>query len=179
MKTRNTILVLGGCRSGKSRHALELGAGYLGNRNLFIATCVPADKEMSKRVARHQSERGKAWSTLEIPIRLAETITAESTRADVILVDCLTLWMSNLIVETGGELDEIDPFVGHLTRALTEAQCPVILVSNEVGAGIVPDNALARRYRDAAGWMNQAVAGIADRVIHTVAGIPVVIKKDR
>ena len=179
MKTRNIILVLGGCRSGKSRHALELGEGYLGKRNLFIATCVPADKEMMQRVARHQSERGEAWSTLEIPIHLAEIIKTESTRADVIIVDCLTLWMSNLIVETGGEQDEIDTFVGHLTNALTEAQCPVILVSNEVGAGIVPDNALARRYRDAAGWMNQAVAGIADRVIHTVAGIAVVIKKDR
>jgi len=178
MNNSKAILVLGGCRSGKSRHALQLAGRYLGKRNLFIATCVPADKEMKQRVARHQSERGEEWSTLEVPIRLAETIKAESHQADVILVDCLTLWMSNLIMETVKQ-DEINTFVGHLTDALESTQCPVILVSNEVGSGIVPDNALARRYRDAAGWMNQAVAGVADRVILTVAGIPVDIKNNR
>ena len=175
MSNSQTILILGGCRSGKSRHALHLAGRYLGKRNLFIATCVPADKEMKQRVARHQSERGEEWSVLEVPIRLAETIKAESHQADVILVDCLTLWMSNLIMETVKQ-GEIDTFVGHLTDALAITQCPIILVSNEVGTGIVPDNALARRYRDAAGWMNQAVAGVADRVILTVAGIPVDVK---
>ena len=178
MDNPNIILILGGCRSGKSRHALHLAGRYLGKRNLFIATCVPSDKEMKQRVARHQSERGEEWSTLEVPIRLAETIKAESHQVNVILVDCLTLWMSNLFMETG-EQDPIDKFVGYLTDALANSQCPVILVSNEVGAGIVPDNVLARRYRDAVGWMNQAVAGVADRVILTVAGIPVDIKKDR
>ena len=175
MNNPKIILILGGCRSGKSRHALQLARQYQGKRNLFIATCVPADKEMKLRVARHQSERGKEWATLEIPIHLAGAIKTESPQADVILVDCLTLWMSNLIMETAKQ-DEIDTFVGHLTDALAASQCPVIIVSNEVGTGIVPDNALARRYRDAAGWMNQAVAGVADRVILTVAGIPVDVK---
>ena len=175
MDNPNIILILGGCRSGKSRHALQLAGLYQGKRNLFIATCVPADKEMKQRVARHQSERSKEWSTVEVPIRLAETVKVENHQADVILVDCLTLWMSNLFMETE-EQGPIDKFVGHLTDALAVSQCPIILVSNEVGTGIVPDNALARRYRDAVGWMNQAVAGIADRVILTVAGIPIDIK---
>jgi adenosylcobinamide kinase/adenosylcobinamide-phosphate guanylyltransferase len=170
-----TTLILGGCRSGKSTHALELAKKYKGKRNLFIATCVPADAEMKERVARHQAERGPEWSALEVPVHLAESIHKESHTADVILVDCLTLWMSNLFEKTR-EQDEIDKFVGHLADAVKMAQCPVILVSNEVGSGIVPASALARRYRDAVGWMNQAMASAANQVIHSVAGIPVTIK---
>ena len=146
MDNPNIILVLGGCRSGKSRHALQLAELYLGKRNLFIATCVATDEEMKQGVARHQSERGDAWSTLEIPFRLADTIKTESLRADMILVDCLTLWMSNLFMKTGKQ-DEIDTSVGRLTDALSSARCPVVLVSNEVGGGIVPANTLSRRYR--------------------------------
>jgi adenosylcobinamide kinase/adenosylcobinamide-phosphate guanylyltransferase len=168
-------LVLGGCRSGKSRHALERAEAYPGNRYLFIATCVPKDAEMKARVARHQAERSAKWTALEVPVRLDKVILDENPRADVILVDCLTLWMSNLFEKTM-EDDKIRSFVKKLTDALATARCPVILVSNEVGAGIVPDNALARRYRDAVGWMNQAVAAVADQVILTVAGIPMTIK---
>jgi len=170
-------LVLGGCRSGKSRHALKRAEAYPGNRHLFIATCVPEDAEMKSRVARHQAERGAMWTALEIPVRLDRAIRDESPRADVILVDCLTLWMSNLFAETM-DTDKIHTSVTNLTDALAAARCPVILVSNEVGTGIVPDTALARQYRDAVGGMNQAVAAAADRVILTVAGIPVTIKND-
>jgi len=175
MNNPQTTLILGGCRSGKSTHALEQARKYKGERNLFIATCVPVDAEMKERVSRHQTERGPEWSALEVPVQLAESIQAESPSADVILVDCLTLWMSNLFEETH-EQDEIDKFVGHLADALKIAQCPVILVSNEVGSGIVPANALARRYRDAVGWMNQAIARVTNQVILSVAGIPVTIK---
>ena len=176
MKTGHVTLVLGGCRSGKSRYALQYAERYLGKHNSFIATCVPVDREMQERVARHQSERDKAWKTVEAPVHLAKTIEAESRLADVMLVDCLTLWMSNLFMEAG-EQDKIDRHVRRLTDTLATAQCPLILVSNEVGTGIVPDNRLAREYRDAVGWMNQAVATVSDQVVMTVAGIPMVVKK--
>jgi len=176
MNPSEITLVLGGCRSGKSRHALTLAEKYQGNQYLFIATCVPTDAEMTARVARHQAERGEKWSALEVPVQLAESIRKKSREADVILIDCLTLWMSNLFEKTT-VYDDIAPSVDQLTDALKVAHCPVILVSNEVGSGIVPDNVLARRYRDAVGWMNQAMADVADRVILTVAGIPVDIKR--
>lgn len=176
MNNRHVVLVLGGCRSGKSRYALAYAERFLGEYNRFIATCVPDDDEMKQRVARHQAERKEAWSALEVPLELAAAIQTESPRADVILVDCLTLWMNNLFFETEVQT-EIEAHVGRLTDALAAAQCPVIIVSNEVGAGIVPDNALARRYRDAVGWMNQAVAKASDQVVLTVAGIPMFVKK--
>ncbi len=175
MPPTDITLVLGGCRSGKSRHALELAEQYHGNRHLFIATCVPTDAEMKARVASHQAERGAKWSALEVPVQLAKSIRSESREADVILIDCLTLWMSNLFEKTM-KYNDIATSIDHLTDALARTQCPVILVSNEVGSSIVPDNPLARRYRDAVGWMNQAVAKAADRVILTVAGIPLEIK---
>lgn len=176
MSNRQVVLVLGGCRSGKSSYALTYAERFLGKQNRFIATCVPNDAEMKERVARHQADRDNTWSALEVPVRLDKAIQDESPRADVILIDCLTLWMNNLFSETDGQ-NEIDAHVRRLTDALAGAQCPIILVSNELGSGIVPENALARRYRDAVGWMNQAVAAAADEVILTVAGIPLFIKK--
>lgn len=176
MSHHHIVLVLGGCRSGKSSYALAHAESFFGERNLFIATCVPNDPEMKARVARHQAERDAAWSAVEVPVDLAETIGKESRRCNVILIDCLTLWMSNLFGRTNRQ-EDIDAYVARLTDALDTATCPVILVSNEVGGGIVPDNALARSYRDAVGWMNQAVAKVAERVVLTVAGIPIDIKK--
>jgi adenosylcobinamide kinase/adenosylcobinamide-phosphate guanylyltransferase len=155
---KETILVIGGCRSGKSCHALEMAEKIAGKKKIFIATCVPNDDEMKQRVARHQKDRGNSWTTVEIPVLVPEAIVENSQKADVILVDCLTLWIHGL------------------TQSLKKAQCPVILVSNEVGTGIVPDNKLARLFRDTAGFVNQNVAEYADRVIWMVAGIPVNIK---
>jgi adenosylcobinamide kinase / adenosylcobinamide-phosphate guanylyltransferase len=168
------ILVLGGCRSGKSGHALQL-AEEMGPRRIFVATCVPHDDEMRARVERHQRDRSSTWQTLEVPVALAETIRTHSASADVMLVDCLTLWMSNLLAETEDE-HRLRQHIDALAEAVKAAPKPVILVSNEVGAGIVPENRLARRYRDLAGWTNQAMAAACDRVIWTVAGIPVTIK---
>lgn len=168
------ILVLGGCRSGKSAHALRL-AEPMGPRRLFVATCVPRDEEMRERVNRHRRERGESWQTLEVPVTLADTIGTRSASAEVMLVDCLTLWLSNLLMETDDEA-RLRRHIDVLARAVEAAPNAVILVSNEVGAGIVPENRLARRYRDLAGWTNQAMAAVCDRVIWTVAGIPVTIK---
>jgi len=168
------ILVLGGCRSGKSSHALQL-AETMGRRRVFVATCVPHDDEMQDRVDRHRRERSDTWRTLEIPINLAEAIRAHSPAADVILVDCLTLWLNNLLMQTQNT-NQMQRAIDELAEAVKTAPHAVILVSNEVGAGIVPENRLARLYRDLAGWTNQAIAAACDRVVWTVAGIPVTIK---
>jgi adenosylcobinamide kinase/adenosylcobinamide-phosphate guanylyltransferase len=171
------IFVSGGCRSGKSRHALELADGMSKNKKIFIATCQPHDEEMRQRVARHQQDRGKDWITLEVPVDLPEAITQNGSRGDVILVDCLTLWISNLLTKTPKiSEDDLIGSVENLTRNLQTANCPVILVSNEVGTGIVPEHQLARQFRDVMGLTNQRVAACADRVIWMVAGIAVNIK---
>jgi adenosylcobinamide kinase / adenosylcobinamide-phosphate guanylyltransferase len=174
MKTNQKILVLGGCRSGKSDHALTL-AEVIGSRRIFVATCVPHDEEMRQRVKRHQAERSETWQTLEVPVALADAIAEHSSTADVMLIDCLTLWINNLLMETE-DVDRIRGHIDSLAEAIKNAPRAIVLVSNEVGAGIVPENRLARLYRDLAGWTNQAMAAVCDRVIWTVAGIPVTIK---
>lgn len=172
---KRIILVIGGCRSGKSGHALTLARSEAKGERIFMATCVPHDPEMDRRVARHQQERGSEWKTLDIPEELAEAIREHSTEDNLILVDCLTLWISNLLFKNEDE-DYLMARAQDLCNALTDAPGTIILVSNEVGAGIVPGNHLARVFRDCAGGVNQAVAAVADRVIWTVAGIPVTIK---
>ena len=171
---KKTILVIGGCRSGKSSHALEL-AEQIPGHNIFIATCMPHDKEMEERVLLHRKQRSPAWTTLEVPVRLPEEISKNSQKENVILVDCLTLWISNLMLENNDQ-GNIDGHIRNLVRSLEKAQCPIILVSNEVGTGIVPENRLARLFRDIAGFTNQRVAACADKVIWMVAGIPVGVK---
>ncbi|MGD8663577.1 MAG: bifunctional adenosylcobinamide kinase/adenosylcobinamide-phosphate guanylyltransferase [Desulfobacterales bacterium] len=169
------IFVLGGCRSGKSGYALETARKFTGNSKIFIATCIPYDDEMKLRVARHQQERSQNWLTVEAPLLLPEEIIEADGKASVLLVDCLTLWINNLLMENYHSEQILDQ-VQNLTRAVSSASCPVILVSNEVGTGIVPENKLARLYRDLVGWTNQAVAECVDQVVWTVAGIPVTIK---
>jgi len=172
---KETTLIIGGCRSGKSRHALELAEKISGNKRIFIATCMPLDDEMKERINRHKKERDKSWTTIEAPVELSVVINENSREGDVILVDCLTLWINNLLMETE-DPDIIHQRIHKLILAIEEAKCPIILVSNEVGAGIVPENKLARQFRDLAGFTNQKVAERADRVIWMVAGIPVPIK---
>ncbi len=175
----SSTLVIGGCRSGKSSHALHLADGMGNAGKIFLATCIPRDDEMHQRVSRHQAERGPGWIAVETPVFLPEAIRDIGPSAGVLLVDCLTLWVSNLMME-----DAVPDAPGDLlamqTRRLIEslraAACPVILVTNEVGAGIVPDNPLARQFRDAVGQVNQQIAACADQVIWMVAGIPVTIK---
>ena len=171
---KEKILVIGGCRSGKSSHALHLAEQIPGNK-IFIATCIPRDKEMEQRVLHHQQQRSSAWETLEVPFYLPEAIHKNGAKGHVILVDCLTLWINNLILDDD-EPENIDNPIQKLTQSIEKAECPVILVSNEVGTGIVPDNKLARLFRDITGFANQKVAACVDRVIWMVAGIPVQIK---
>ena len=172
----NKILVIGGCRSGKSNHALQLAEGF-GKQRIFVATCVPHDAEMISRVDRHRHDRDSSWNTLEIPVDLTDAIKTHGPATDVILVDCLTLWLNNLLMDTQ-DTETIRRRISGLADAVEAAPNAIVLVSNEVGAGIVPENALARQYRDLAGWANQALAKACNRVDWTVAGIPVTIKPD-
>jgi len=172
---KKKIFVLGGCRSGKSSYALEMSQKFSGDNKVFIATCIPHDDEMKQRVARHQEERSQAWETVEAPLLLPEAVTEKSRTADTIIIDCLTLWVSNLLMESA-DSEKIEMHISRLTEAIENSQCPLVLVSNEVGHGIVPENKLARQFRDLVGFVNQAVAGCADKVIWTVAGIPMRIK---
>lgn len=172
---KNITFVIGGCRSGKSSFALAQANRVQGKDKYFIATSVPSDSEMKKRVEKHQKERGHGWHTIEEPVRIHEKINHYSPRAGVILVDCLTLWASNLLFHSYDQA-QIDGAVKHLENALEQCECPVFLVSNEVGCGIVPENNLARQFRDIAGFVNQRIAKIADTVVMMVAGIDVQIK---
>lgn len=173
MKT--TILIMGGCRSGKSGHALCLANARSGGKNLFVATCAPQDDEMTARVKRHQIERGDRWQTIEAPLDPVAALHDHGPGADILVIDCLTLWVSNLMM-TGLDDEQIIDNISGLCDSLRETPCSVILVSNEVGTGIVPENALARRYRDLTGWCNQRVAAACESVIWMVAGIAVPIK---
>jgi len=174
MDTQNT-LILGGCRSGKSSHALALANQVPGDRKIFMATSVPTDGEMTERVEKHIQERGDSWQTAEIPVDIPEKIELLAPDVDVILVDCLTLWVSNLMFNDFNS-QKIFEKTELLTQVLKKTACPVIMVSNEVGSGIVPENALARKFRDMAGFVNQKVAAASDRVTLVVAGIPMGIK---
>ena len=168
-------LILGGARSGKTAYALaqvETLAAARGLRKLYLATAEPLDAEMRDRIRRHQAERGADWTTLETPQALSEMLLTHGAADAVLLVDCLTLWLSNrLLAERGGEAARRE-----LVEALGQTRGTVLLVSNEVGQGIVPDNALARRFRDEAGWLHQAVAEVADRVVFITAGLPQTLK---
>jgi len=176
ISTHEIILVTGGCRSGKSSYAEDLAHEISDTQKLYIATCVPHDTEMEKRIKQHKKSRDITWKTSEVPSDVAGEIDRMNTRYQVILIDCLTLWMSNLMMEKNEE--EILSCTLDLIRSLKKSSCPVILVTNEVGAGIVPENKLARQFRDIAGRVNQEVAKAADRVVWVVSGIPVTIKQD-
>lgn len=165
------LLVLGGARSGKSRFA-QGRAEALPGKLVYLATAQAFDEEMRERIALHRADRGPRWSTVEAPLDLAETITACSTPKTVVLVDCLTLWASNLML---AERDAAAATEG-LIHAVSAARGPVILVANEVGLGIVPDNALARRFRDVAGRINQVMAAATDEVVMMFAGLPLALK---
>lgn len=175
MEKSGAHLILGGCRSGKSRHALLLAEQWGDAPHVFMATCIPSDEEMQARVLRHQQERGPKWKTVEAPLALAGALREHGPAAGVIIVDCLTLWISNLMARHQEDARVME-HARDLAEALDAAACPVFLVSNEVGAGIVPENPMARRFRDLAGFVNQHMAARAKRVTWMVAGIPVRVK---
>lgn len=172
---KESVFVIGGCRSGKSRYAVKLAEGFAGDRKIYIATACPGDDEMKQRIKQHQKERSKSWTTIEVPVLLPEAIDENSRKSDLILVDCLTLWISNIFLQTN-DMDKTSKHIERLIQSLANVKCPVILVSNEVGTGIVPENRLARIYRDLTGFANQRVAACSDKVIWMAAGIPVKIK---
>jgi adenosylcobinamide kinase / adenosylcobinamide-phosphate guanylyltransferase len=157
------ILIGGGARSGKSRYALEKARAIEGSRAL-VATAQPFDEEMATRIDRHRAERGEEFTTIEEPLDLARAIA--DARFDVILVDCLTLWLSNIMFANR----DSDAETGSLVNAAQAAAGTVIFVTNEVGSGIVPDNALAREFRDRAGILNQRIANAAQEVYWMVFG---------
>jgi adenosylcobinamide kinase/adenosylcobinamide-phosphate guanylyltransferase len=167
--------ILGGCRSGKSRFALKTANETEAVQRIFIATSVPFDQEMQDRVKRHRGERGPGWTTVEAPLALPEAIAEHSREDRVVLADCLTLWVSNLLLELQDPV-QVEGRIPPLVDAVRSAPGSLILVSNEVGSGVVPENRLGRQFRDLAGIANQAVAAAADRVVWVVAGIPVTIK---
>ena len=161
---------IGGARSGKSKMA-EMHTLKLGKRATYIATCEVFDEEMAQRVEKHQERRGKNWSTLLTPLNLAREIK-NIEQSNPILIDCLTLWLSNHLLRN----NNLEKKVDELTNTLKNSKSDIVLVSNEVGTGIVPDNALAREFRDNAGFMNQKIASLSDEVYWVVAGIPTRIK---
>lgn len=164
-------LVIGGARSGKSRHAEELiqksGAPWA-----YVATAEALDDEMAARIAHHRARRDPRWRTIDAPRDLAGALSSLDGAGEAVLVDCLTLWLSNTLLADGDVEVACDDLVGVLRRI----SGPLIVVSNEVGFGIVPDTPLGRRFRDAQGRLNQAVAGVAERVVLVAAGLPLVLK---
>ncbi len=166
-----TALVLGGARSGKSAYAQGLAEAH-GPARLYLATGSAGDKEMAARIARHQRDRGQGWTTLEEPLEVAAALTAHARSSTIVVVDCLTLWVSNLM------LAGWDPglAIAALAEAVGELAGPAILVSNEVGMGIVPDHKLGREFRDWQGRVNREIGAACDAVIFVAAGLPLQLK---
>ena len=164
-------LVLGGARSGKSAFAERLATGS-GLRPVYLATGRAWDAEMAERVDHHRARRGPQWTTVEEPLQLGAALAREAGPGRFVLVDCLTLWITNLMLEEA----DVHAAGDALCATLQSLPGPVCLVSNEVGLGIVPDNAMARAFRDHAGWLHQNIGAIADEVYFIAAGLPLKLK---
>jgi len=169
------IFVTGGARSGKSDFAQDLAEKLEGKR-LFLATAQAFDEEMSHRIQKHREQRGNRWDTLEEPIHLGRALRSVVGSYATILIDCLTLWMSNLLLEYPDQDEKILEIMDDFFSSIDEFKGTIVIVSNEVGMGIVPDNKLARQYRDQLGFLNQRIARRADEVYALLSGIPVRIK---
>jgi adenosylcobinamide kinase/adenosylcobinamide-phosphate guanylyltransferase len=174
IEERKTMLITGGCRSGKSRYAQEW-AERQGSERLYLATARPIDDEMVERIRRHQEGRREGWRTVEEPLEVDSIIMEQGSAVDVILLDCVTIWVSNLLMEDRSD-EMVLERVERVGDILSQVPCSVALVTNEVGWGIVPDHPLGRRFRDLAGFVNQSLARAVDRVVLTVAGIPMEVK---
>ena len=168
------ILVTGGCRSGKSRYALTLARNISGEK-LYVATAEALDSEMKERIAKHQQERGEEWETHEEPMALSQVFKQLENRSGVLVLDCLTLWISNMLIKDHAQESILKAVVSLMDQS-KRMQCQLVFVTNEVGAGIVPENKLARDFRDIVGAANQIIAQQCDDVVHMVSGIPVTIK---
>jgi len=177
------FLITGGARSGKSSYALDLAESLSDNR-VFIATCPTIDSEMTDRIQRHQEEReGRGWTTVESPMNLTSLFGGRIKEFDLVLIDCLTLWVNNLLFDHDRKNDpltdaKVRMYCNELINKVKPLNVTLICVTNEVGLGIVPDNHLARRYRDLVGTVNQAIGKAADQVTLVSCGIPLHIKKN-
>ncbi|MBW2632120.1 MAG: bifunctional adenosylcobinamide kinase/adenosylcobinamide-phosphate guanylyltransferase [Deltaproteobacteria bacterium] len=169
------IFITGGARSGKSDFAQDMAEKIEGKR-LFLATAQAFDEEMEERIQKHREQRGDRWNTIEEPLYIGNAIRSVLGQYKTILVDCLTVWMSNLLMEYPNQNEKISEIVDDFFFSLDELEEKIIIVSNEVGMGIVPDNKLARDYRDRLGFLNQRMAGRADEVYALLSGIPVKVK---
>jgi adenosylcobinamide kinase/adenosylcobinamide-phosphate guanylyltransferase len=168
------IFITGGCRSGKSRFALDYANQHFSKR-LYLATCEALDEEMAQRIEHHKKMRGPEWQTIEEPITIVNEIREYGDKVEVILLDCITLWLSNLMIKWNSEsriMDEVDRFID----VIKQSQTSLVIVSNEVGMGIVPADPLSRRFRDLSGMTNQRIAEVVDTVIYMVSGIPMFLK---
>lgn len=168
-------LILGGAKSGKTRLALRLAEAWAASP-VYLATATAGDAEMTQRIARHQTERGPRWRTVEEPLALAEALAGAARPDGVVLVDCLTLWLGNLLTMAELGDDAIEARLAGLAEVLPGLAGPAVLVINEVGLGIVPDNALSRRFRDLTGGLSQRLAAVCDHVVFVAAGLPLMLK---
>jgi len=173
-------LITGGVRSGKSRFAEELTMGY-GSSLCYLATAQALDDEMDERIERHRSRRGSNWETIEEPLMIPQTLARIDGLHNAILLDCITLWVTNLLLSHDendfGVEEQVLSHIHRLAATLRSMSTPVVLVSNEVGMGIVPEHQLARLFRDLSGQANQILAAVADTVYLTVSGIPLKLKQ--
>lgn len=170
---RKIVLVLGGARSGKSTHAQKLAETWW-QRPLYLAPAEALDQEMTERVRMHREQRGPKWGCAEEPLDLAGVLRATTPPRDGILIDCATLWLTNVLLKEGEAA--VQTRKQELFAALKASPCDVIIVSNEVGMGIVPESALGRTFRDLQGWLNQDLAALADTVLLVIAGLPLKLK---
>jgi adenosylcobinamide kinase / adenosylcobinamide-phosphate guanylyltransferase len=171
---KKLIFITGGCRSGKSQFALDYANRHF-HKKLYLATCEALDEEMAKRIEDHKKRRGSDWQTVEEPIKISEAIRQHDDDVEVILLDCMTLWLSNLLMRQKSDRAIMEE-VSRLMDTAQKSQPSLIFVSNEVGMGIVPAEPLGRRFRDLAGMANQKIAEVANRVVFMVSGIPILLK---
>lgn len=173
VRDRSVTFVVGAARSGKSAYAERL-VHASGLARHYVATASAGDDEMAERIAAHRARRGRGWTTHEVTTGIGAVLDGHGLKGNVVLVDCLTLWLANLMSEGR----QVEQETGTLLDALARADGAVVLVSNEVGAGIVPANELARRFRDRQGRLNQRIAEAADNVVLVAAGLPLPLKRD-
>ncbi len=169
-------MILGGAKSGKSKYAQKLAESYPAPR-LFIATAEPFDLEMKEKIELHKKARGETWQTIEEPLEISQKILENAERFPVILLDCITLWISNLILKKDISMLNFRNYLQQLIVAIEKTSSSLIIVSNEVGMGIVPESAVSRKFREFSGLANQKLAEAADEVILCVAGLPIFLKK--
>lgn len=175
MKKGKIIFILGGARSGKSNYAISL-AKRLKKKVIFIATCNPLDEEMKERVKKHRKSRPNTWKTIEEEIDIDLLLQKLNRQNEIIIIDCLTIWISNLQLKYKNE-EKIEDKIKSFLKVLEKIKTTLIIVSNEVGSGIVPENKIARNYRDILGNLNQEVAKLSSEVYFLISGVPIKIKR--